>query len=234
MRFKICSRAKQDNEKRQVPCSESLTFGSSTNFFTKPIIMKKLILSTLLFCLAFTLMQAQVILRPQVGINSSSLTGEGEGIDFNDEIGYQVGVDFQFGNQLYIQPGLHFEALNNQAVLTSTPNSQESDLTINRIRIPLMVGYRINPQEDTPTINLRVFTGPNASFTIRKKLDGFTINGDDFQDIIWGWNAGLGFDFSILFVDLGYTFGLSEIYESQQEAPRNNLFYGNVGLRIPL
>ena len=196
--------------------------------------MKKLILSTLLFSLAFTLVQAQVILRPQVGINSSNLTEEGDLVEFNDEIGYQVGVDLQFGNQLYIQPGVHFEALNNQAVLSVRAGSQESDLTINRIRIPLMIGYRINPQEDNPTINLRVFTGPNASFTVRKKLDGFTINDDDFQDVIWGWNAGLGFDFSILFVDLGYTFGLSEIYESQMEAPRNNLFYGNIGIRLPL
>ena len=81
--------------------------------------------------------------------------------------------------------------------------------------------------------DIRAFTGPNLSFVVDKNLDDAPLfESDDFKGSVWGWNVGLGFDLTIIFVDVGYTFGLSEVFDNLDSSARNNLFYANAGLRI--
>jgi hypothetical protein len=186
-----------------------------------------------LFTMGFLLIaafgvQAQVVLRPQVGINASSLSTDLDSLDFGNNIGYQLGADLQFGGKFYVQPGLMFEFLKNEI----DPRVGESeDFTRTYMRIPVMVGYNFGGNDKS--FGFRVFTGPNASFALGAKgEDEDYIEKDDLKNAVFGWNAGLGIDFSIIFLDLGYQFGLSEVFEDFDEGTRNNLFYGNAGIRI--
>jgi len=180
--------------------------------------------------------QAQLTIRPQVGVNSSSLSSDDDLIDFNAGTGFQVGVDFQIGNKVYFQPGIQLEFLKNRVEFANGTAIEESDYDRTGIRIPLMIGFRAVEDPDSD-LNLRLFTGPNALLQLSQDSDEDIfddLDDDDLKDLVFGWNVGAGVDFSILFFDIGYQFGISEIFDDADSAPRNNLFYGNLGLRINL
>ena len=172
--------------------------------------------------------QAQVALRPYVGANSSKLTENLDTATFKNQVGFQIGADLQIGNKFYVQPGVQLEFRQN----TIDPRVDD-DQKLNRsmLRIPVVVGYSFG--EVDGDFAFRVFTGPNAAINLSSKTDDDSIiEKDDIKSAIFGWNAGLGVDISIIFIDLGYEFGLSEVFENVDGAVRNNLFYANAGVRI--
>lgn len=180
--------------------------------------------------LTYNLIFAQVSLRPQAGFNSSNLTKDLERAEFSDQLGFQFGVDLQMGNKFYIQPGILWESNKNE--LKERIDDRTAELTVSRIRIPVMLGYRLISDEAS-TIDARIFTGPNASFTVSKNLDETSLlSKDDFKGAIYGWNMGIGVDIAIFFVDAGYQFGLNEVFEDVASSARNNLAYVNAGLRL--
>lgn len=204
--------------------------------------MKRIFLN---FFIVVCVMQAgfaQAVLRPYIGFNSSSidkdLTSEAA---FKSRVGFQIGVDFQFGNAVYFQPGIQFEALRNSIQPSGTmSNLDEFDLNRSYLRVPLMIGYRF--ADSGSMFNFRLFTGPNAALRLSGKvgdeqgvLGGVNLK-DRMRDLIFGWNVGVGLDFlSIFFLDLGYQIGLSDIFKDAQglnTGARNNLYYGNAGLRM--
>lgn len=192
--------------------------------------MKNIVILTIMMCIVASA-NAQFSLRPQLGYNSSTLTKRFEDQNFGAEAGFQFGVDLQIGNQFYIQPGILWESANNQ--LRDMINGNNNSFQVNRIRVPLMFGYKLIGPQVGGLIDARIFTGPNASFVIDKDLkENSLIRKSDFQNAVYGWNIGAGFDVAIFFVDFGYSFGLSEVFEGMASDTRNNLFYANVGLRI--
>lgn len=190
--------------------------------------MKKVLFSLVVAVLYTCTVSAQLTLRPFVGINSSSLS-DLDSASFDSKVGYQLGADLQIGSKFYVQPGLQFEFVKN----TIDPRTgDETDYNRTNLRIPVLVGYSFGGTQANWAF--RIFTGPNATFNLSDKQDGESAFEDlDVNNIIWGWNAGAGVDFlSILFLDFGYQFGLSDVFDGLDEAPRNNLFYANAGLRI--
>ena len=176
---------------------------------------------------------AQIELRPQIGYNASSLTKDLDFGSFDTDQGIQFGLDLLIGNRFYVQPGLLWETVNNQ--FDQGGENGLINFQVNRVRIPLLVGYRFfSPQNTGRYFNLRLFTGPNASFAINKAVNqnSLAFTKDDLQNSVFGWHAGLGLDIAILFIDAGYTFGLSEVFKDLPSGPRNNLFYANGGVRI--
>jgi hypothetical protein len=175
--------------------------------------------------------QAQLSFRPQAGFNASSLTEDFEGDDFEDKWGFQFGADLQIGNRLYFQPGIFWESATNE--LKQEIKDDNNKFTVNRIRIPFMIGYKFFGETTDRLLDIRAFTGPNAAFVVDKDLgDDALFQDNDFKDSVWGWSVGMGVDLAFLFVDVGYQFGLSEVFESATSDARNNLFYANAGLRI--
>ena len=190
--------------------------------------MKKVIFALAVLVLGAFAASAQLTIRPFVGINSSSLS-DIDSASFKDKIGYQFGADLQIGNKFYIQPGLQFEFVKN----TIDPGiGDREDYQRTNLRFPVLIGYSFSGIDSN--WGLRIFTGPNATFNLSDKKEGESAFKDlKIEDIVWGWNAGIGADFlSFLFVDLGYQFGLSDVFKDLDSSPRNNLFYANAGLRI--
>ncbi|MCB0688154.1 MAG: PorT family protein [Saprospiraceae bacterium] len=193
--------------------------------------MKNIILFASLMLVATFTASAQFSLRPQIGYNSSTITKRFQDQQFGSEAGFQFGVDMQIGKKFYVQPGILWESANNE--LRDMINGNNTSFQVNRIRVPVMLGYKLIGPDAGGLIDARIFTGPNASFVINKDLkQSALINKDDFHNAVYGWNIGAGFDIAILFVDIGYSFGLSEVFDNAGSTARNNLFYANAGLRI--
>lgn len=197
---------------------------------------------TLLIGLAFSgidSLYGQAAIRPYAGINSSNLSKELiDDSEWKSKLGYQIGVDVQFGDKLFIQPGIQFEAFRNLKRFTVPGiGSQEIELSTSYMRIPVLVGYRFG--EEDATFGLRVFAGPNAAFKLSGSTDnpfGDTSIEDELKGAVFGLSGGFGLDFlSIFFVDLGYQTGLTDVFEEVEglnSGAKNNFIYGNAGIRI--
>ena len=190
--------------------------------------MKKTLFFAIFSMLCLGAVSAQITLRPYAGISSNSLTEDFEDAEWKSKIGYQLGADLQIGNRFYVQPGVQVEFAKN--AIDDLVGGGETDFTRTNLRIPVMVGYAFGQIDGN--FAARIFTGPNASFVLNGKLEEDDVK-DDLKSAVFGWNVGAGLDFSILFVDLGYQVGLSEVFENGLDNDsKNNRFYANVGLRV--
>lgn len=188
---------------------------------------KHLLLSALLTATVFAA-QAQVALRPYVGINSHKLTEDFADANWKSNVGFQVGADFQIGSKFFVQPGIQIEFVKN--TIESVPVVVEFDLKRTHLRVPVMIGYAFGSLDGN--FSARLFTGPNASILLNSDSGDFDLSKDDFKSAVFGWNAGLGLDISILFIDLGYQFGLSEVFKNLDNSSKDNFFYANAGIRL--
>lgn len=202
--------------------------------------MKNTLLLFSMLLLGWTTVSAQFILRPQVGLNSSSLTDAPDGISFKDQLGFQIGIDAMIGGRVYIQPGFQYELVKNTVEPVDFPGLKNADLKVSRVRIPLMFGYRLIDPDESRLFNFRLFTGPNAAIvtTVDDGESQFAINKDDFKTAVFGWTVGAGIDLPLIFADFGYQFGLSKVFEDlniqgiKASNSKNNLFYLSGGIRI--
>lgn len=201
-----------------------------------------LLMAALLTIGSTGLTQAQVALRPYAGVNISQLSKALiEDSSWKSRLGYQVGADVQIGEKFFVQPGIQFEAFRNLKRFTlPVIGDQEVELTRSYLRIPLMVGYRFGDFEDT--FGFRVFAGPNAAFNISgntdELFDGASLD-ENLETVVFGVGGGIGVDFlSILFLDLGYQAGLTDVFEDIDaiagfnSGAKNHFFYANVGVKI--
>jgi len=193
-----------------------------------------------MFIMISAVISAQFAIRPYVGMNNSKLNKN----LFTDEdlkytFGYQVGVDLQVGDRFYVQPGVQLEFLKNSDITGPVSTIEDFDLKRTYLRIPLMIGYNFAGL-DSP-MGFRVYTGPNAAFKLSGKVGNDGVVGDvdvedNLRNVVLGWNVGLGIDvIKYIFVDAGYQFGLTEIFEDDEDLNsgiRNNLFYVNAGLKF--
>ncbi len=198
--------------------------------FKKTIDMRTIIIGAIILMSGVSAF-AQFSLRPQIGVNSSRISTRIDNPSFQDQLGFQFGLDMQIGRKMYIQPGIYWESANNE--LRDMIEGNNTEFTVNRIRVPIMVGYKVFSHESRGLLDLRFFTGPNISYVIDKDLKQTSLIGkNEFRDALYGWNFGAGLDVAIFFVDVGYVLGLSDVFDRFAPDSRNNMYYLNVGLRI--
>jgi hypothetical protein len=191
--------------------------------------MKRLLFTIITLCSLVGISQSQISLRPQVGINFSTLTDEIADGDFEGNAGYQFGADLQLGGSFYIQPGLNFES----ARLSRRNGQGVGDIRVSRVNIPVVAGFRLASTDDN-SIGLRAFAGPNFAIHVNEDLDQSLtfINKDNIRDSQVSGIVGAGLDLSVFFVDVAYKFGISKFFEDVNSDSRINLFYVNTGVRL--
>jgi hypothetical protein len=189
--------------------------------------MKKMITTLVLALLAAGVVLSQFSLRPQIGVNFASFNYESVHGAVDGRTGLHVGADLQIGKPFYIQPGLNFST-------TKLQIEDFGDINVSIINVPIMLGLKFMGNEDSGSLGLRVFAGPNFAYHVNEKIDdAFTdITEDDIRDFEVSGIAGAGLDISFLFVDIGYKFGLSKFVETDAADEAVHYFIGNVGLRI--
>lgn len=190
--------------------------------------MKKIILSAFLLgaVLVTNNSMAQVSVGPKIGLNLSQIHGndEAELPAPKNKVGFQVGgmLHAQFNDYFAIRPELLF---NNIGSKFESKNAS-STININYLSLPInFVGqYPISDK-----FKIQGFAGPYAALglggtfktkspsgdlegTIKMKKDPLT-NSDDFylNSLDFGFNFGLGFQFSSFVFTANYGLGLTNL-----------------------
>lgn len=126
-------------------------------------------------------------------------------IDIEDTpVGFHGGITLQLKlNKLIIQPEFLLNSSRvNYKVTGSIPSIADTllfaDEKFNDLDIPLMIGFKSGA--------LRLNAGPVGHLHLNStseltKISGYSQN---FEKLLWGWQAGMGFDFWIITIDLRY------------------------------
>lgn len=187
------------------------------------------ILIPLCLLLASNFIYAQTTVNPKFGYNYSYFSDNYEDRELEGKSGWQIGLDFKFGDKFYFAPGVHYfqsttliEGVGN---VDLTDNDIEFD--ISGLRIPAVFGIDLL---EGKRIGLRAYTGPNISFIMDNDEDAFLPSDALYNDFIVGYNGGLGIDIGIFTVDIEHEWGLTNAFDSDSIDSRNNRLFLSVGL----
>lgn len=182
---------------------------------------------------------AQLSMGPKLGLNVSSLTGDGS----NFRAGMNVGIfaNYRINKLLAIQPEFYYSmqgaGFDDIPVLTKT---LESNYTSHYLNIPVLLKIY-------PCAGLNVHFGPQFGFCVddeyKAKLAGKEISSKDLEPYGYGYKAktfdfslalGVGYEFDFgMTIDARYNFGLSNVYD-EEGSPNNTMFMLSLGYKFDL
>ena len=207
--------------------------------------MKKFSLSILLV-LFIVSAQAQFHFGIRGGLSSSQIkineTVEGIKITTGDKtFGYHLGVFTQIviKDKFVIMPEALFTSTGGEIDLSDgTDLSEVWNLKYNRLDIPLTFGLKFLKV-------FRVSAGPYASILLSADANYNNVSQnvkDNYRNLLWGYQAGLGLDFWKLVMDLKYEGSFHTAHEDNVKVPGSDINYSpdsrpnqwvlSVGLRI--
>ena len=225
--------------------------------------MKKILLLTIVSLFLSATLMAQIL--PNIGVKgaltvSKLSTNLSETFASDNALGYQFGVFARINlGKLYIQPELVYNHRSTSIDYTINPFLDvpdmklgvQSDVKIGSFDIPVLIGFKIIKSR---LIGLRIFAGPELSFSTSKSLnyqystsDGEEFDGevpeplttDDFNQQTWYLQAGVGVDVLMFTFDIRYEKGLSDIYSgtmadinAQDINFKNNVWVFSLGIKF--
>ena len=164
----------------------------------------------------------------KAGLNVSSLTGD-------DADGYDMKIGYHFGGYAKISLTEAFsiqpELLYNAVGAKSSEGSFDTNLKVNYITVPVMLGYSFG--------KISVQAGPQIGFLTSAKMkieSGGDSAESDVKDQLkgtdFGVNVGLGAEFGKLNAAARYCFGLSNIADSDDADIKNGVIQLSLGYKL--
>jgi len=193
--------------------------------------MKKFLMTlSLISCIVITT-NAQVIIKPAIGLNLTHFSTDIPDYGINGRLGWQIGGTVAIGDEFYIEPGIFWMKNNwefKSDVGTSDLNFKND---ISSIRIPAFVGWNVvgSPDDDR---NFHIFAGPAAMIVTGTNSEEIGFTEDDFNKFIFGANIGAGLSVGKVFVDVGYEWGLNNMYKNDDSNTKHRTFWINAGFRL--
>lgn len=173
-----------------------------------------LMLKSILTILGFTFLlgSAAAQLTIKGGVYTTQITSDSIGINIpptlsnyylavqKSRIGFVIGANYKIlMNSFFIQPEILINSSSTQYMITE-PNlpSKAIEESYQFLDIPLMFGFNIGV--------LNLFGGPVGHVFLGSSSELDNIAGFDEKqnDLLWGWQAGLGFDIWRLNLDIRY------------------------------
>lgn len=171
---------------------------------------------------------AQVNIIPKIGVNTVKLRNDVEDYSFEGSTGYNVGIDFRFGEDFIVQPGIHYYKLKTDLEdIGDSPVLDIDGFSNTSIRIPLMIGTGIGENEK---LQFRILAGGLAAFRMKVQSDDveFFDDKDNFKPATFSAIGGIGVDISRLAIGLTYEYGLSDVLDDGN-GTKNNIASLTVG-----
>lgn len=183
---------------------------------------------------------AQLEIRPTIGINATNVTKAPDNSSTSAMVGGQGGLAVMIGNRFHVEPGILYFSSRTGYSTDEAISTSDFDQTISGVNIPVNVGFRFLDPADDPLLNPRIFSGPSMQFLTKTVWsDGMLDEQIDWKNMSWAATVGAGLDISFLFVDFGYSWGLSKVAEPRENIEqfndfKQNTFFVNVGARLRL
>jgi len=178
--------------------------------------MKKISLLLVAFLIS-GVMYGQFHIGPQIGYTASKLSYKGTDITNGLKNNMLIGVFMRIGKKVYIQPEVNYMTQGSVFKFPSLGSTSvvEQNVNLKSIQVPLSLGWQFI---NLKVIKLRIFGGATANFIVNKTIT--TTNGaakdylvpDNFNNIQWQYQAGLGIDVLMFALDVKYYGGINDLF----------------------
>lgn len=201
--------------------------------------MKKFLLLIAVGLLAANITFGQFALGVKLGYNASKLSTNLDSVKASFNSGFHVGVWTHIGKRFYVAPEILYTM--SGAVFTEdgkpSATGWKQKITIGSVDIPVMLGFKLIHSD---VITWRIELGPEASFTVNKKIkDENSVIGpiqeSSLKDVNWYVMGGTGIDVLFLAFDIRYKYGLNKMIQDVQNwqfDSHNGMFLVSVGFKI--
>lgn len=154
-----------------------------------------------------------------IGPNISTHAVKGSEFNSSNRFGWQLGGLLRYGHRVYLQSGLTYFSMNSR-LSTLTPVFQPNDpgeisdrVNVRYLQLPLLAGVRFFQQERRD-LGLRLQAGPAVSMLMGVKDNELQLSSNDYENLWFGAQAGLGMDVWFFTLDLGYQWGLGNAFSN--------------------
>ncbi len=180
-----------------------------------------------------------LVINPMLGLTYSAFHGEPSGLESKARMGWMVGVNFRYGDQLFLEPGIQYVMLNSKFQSTSGPIIDTATLgntDVNILRIPVMLGVRLldNENKDNP-MNFIVHFGLDFDIVTSIEQSNRALTSGDFKSPILGAVIGAGIDFLSFTFMVDYSYGLTQVFRDSYtpygKEPRADALYFTIGTK---
>ncbi|MEP7128825.1 MAG: outer membrane beta-barrel protein [Chitinophagales bacterium] len=165
-----------------------------------------------------------------IGPNFSNVNITSPQLNADTRSGYQTGIFYRSGKIIYGQAGLQYQLMKSNFQMTDTTPEVSGDVSFKRIQLPLYGGLNLVPVING-VLNIRAFAGPVLSYDFDIPPNDLSLTVDDFDRFRVDGTVGAGLDVLIFSLDLGYTFGFSNLFTGDFDGKGNYAFV-NVGLKF--
>ena len=183
----------------------------------------------------FTLSESTVYYGARVGLNVSTLTGD-ETSDAKAKAGMNlggvIGLRVSDATPIFLESGLYF-------TMCGAKGEGKDKVDLNYLEIPVLFKYGIQATDD---IAVLPYLGPTFRFGVggsMKQDDGTgnTVTRTSFKSDRYsrpdvGMKIGCGVEYTKLYLEMGYQFGITNIYDNDDISQHNGAFFVNFGVNF--
>lgn len=183
----------------------------------------------------FTLSESTVYYGARVGLNVSTLTGD-ETSDAKAKAGMNlggvIGLRVSDSTPIFLESGVYF-------TMCGAKGKGKDKVDLNYLEIPVLFKYGVQATDD---IAVLPYLGPTFRFGVggsMKQDDGTgnTVTRTSFKSDRYsrpdvGMKIGCGVEYTKLYLEMGYQFGITNIYDSDDISQHNGAFFVNFGVNF--
>ena len=183
----------------------------------------------------FSLSESTVYYGVRVGLNVSTLTGDGTDdakAKAGMNLGGVIGLRVSDATPIFLESGVYF-------TMCGAKGEAKTEVNLNYLEVPVLIKYGIQVTDD---IAVLPYLGPTLRFGVggnQKLLDD---NGDLYTRTSFksdrysrpdvGMKLGCGIEYTKLYLELGYQFGVTNILDNDNLSQHNGAFFANFGVNF--
>jgi hypothetical protein len=181
----------------------------------------------------FSVSESSVYYGVRLGGNISSVSGDHSpyGSRLGLTIGGVIGLRVSDSTPLFVESGLYYTQMGAE--------KNKEEVNLNYLEIPALIKAGFELDND---IAILPFVGPVFGVGIAGKIKGYDENKEFHSESSFGKDKylrpdvglklGCGAEWNMIYVELGYRFGIANIWDSEEFSQHNNAFFMNLGVNF--
>lgn len=184
----------------------------------------------------FSLDETSVYYGVRLGLNVSSFSGDHVSSKLDSKAGLTFGGVLGLSlsdviTPLFLESGLYYTQLG--------AKENKDEVNLNYLEMPLLIKAGFEVSNDFAILP---FIGPTFGLGIAGKTKGYDDNNNFYSHSSFGKGKclrpdvgikiGSGIEWNVLYLELGYRFGVANVYDSDEFSLHNNAFFANIGVNF--
>lgn len=165
-------------------------------------------------------------------VNSDDKYLDGGGMQAGLNVGAIIGFQLSPSTPVYLETGINYTEKGGKGYV----DGKKFTYDLNYFEMPIVIKYKYDLDSD---MSVQPFAGGYLALGVGGKIKNFgdretnsSFSNDYFKRFDGGLRIGCGFEYQIIYAEMAYDFGLTNICHSDFESSHNGCFYINCGVNF--